>query len=99
MAVTVVQLQEYIGTNESGAFMDSILASAKALVQRYIGTATVPGNVIDQAVLTVASELYHRRNAPFGQSQFADGTAGVRAARDPMTSTYPMLAPFVGWAV
>jgi hypothetical protein len=44
----------------------------------------------------VASELFHRRNAPNGIAQFAsmDGTA-MRVSRDPLTSTYPLLNRYV----
>lgn len=99
MTVSLVQLQDYVGTKETGAFMDNILSTAKALVARYIGSAQVPGNIIDQAVLTVASELFHRRSAPFGQAQFSDMGASVRASLDPMRSTYALLLPYVGYAV
>jgi hypothetical protein len=97
MAVTVAQFQEYVGTSESGDFVNGCLTSAQQLVKSFVGAAQVPTAVLDQAVLTTASELFHRRNAPFGASQFADGSGqAVRAARDPMTSTYPLLQRFVG---
>ena len=97
MAVTVEQFQAYVGTSETGDFITGCLVSAQQLVKNFIGAATVPTAVLDQAVLTTASELFHRRNAPFGQSQFSDGSGqAVRAARDPMTSTYPILQRFVG---
>jgi hypothetical protein len=100
MAVTVAQLQAYVGTKETGDFIQGCLSSANALIRNYVGNKDVPVSVLDQAMLNLASELFHRRQAPFGSSQFADGTgAPVRVARDPMTSTYPLLLPFVGIAV
>ena len=97
MAVTVAQLQAYVGTKETGDFIEGCLATGKVLVANYIGTKPVPTTISDQAVLTVSSELFHRRSAPNGIAQFADfGGQAVRVARDPMTSVYPLLLPFVG---
>jgi len=96
MSVTVEQLQDYVGTKEVGAFIDGCLTSANSLVSNYIKTAAVPLTIRDQAVLTVASELFHRRSAPNGVAQFAsmDGTP-IRVAKDPMNSVYPILLAFV----
>lgn len=96
MSVTVTQLQDYVGTKETGAFIEGVLASAELLVTQYVGTAAVPTTIRDQAVLQAASELFHRRSAPNGVAQFAsmDGQP-VRIAKDPMNSVYPLLMPFV----
>lgn len=96
MSVTVEQLQDYVGTKETGAFIEGCLASSNALITNYIKSAAVPATIRDQAVLTVASELFHRRSAPNGVAQFAsmDGQP-VRVAKDPMNSVYPILMPFV----
>ena len=73
------------------------------LVDQYLGldpatsaTRVIPAGVKRRACLEVASELYHRRNAPNGVAQFAalDG-APVRVARDPMLGAYPILNRFV----
>lgn len=101
MAVSLTQLQSYIGTDESGDFITGCLNSGKALVENYIGAVeTVPNHVEDQAVLICASELFHRRSAPNGIAQFAsmDGSP-IRVGKDPMTAVYPLLLPYVGWAV
>lgn len=102
MTITVVELRAYVGTDEDSDFMDSCLASGIAMVDRFIGTVTtVPADVVDQAVLMASSELYHRRSAPNGVTQFAtmDGSAPVRVAKDPLTAITPILLPFVGYAV
>lgn len=101
MTVSLTQLQEYIGTDESGDFITGCLNSGKSLVENYIGAVeTVPNHVEDQAVLIVASELFQRRSAPNGIAQFAsmDGQP-VRMGKDPMTAAYPLLLPFVSWGV
>ena len=96
MSVTVEQLQAYVGTKETGDYIEGCLSSATLLVNNYIKTAAVPANIKDQAVLTAASELFHRRSAPNGVAQFAslDGSP-VRIAKDPMNAVYPLLMPFV----
>jgi hypothetical protein len=101
MAVTVAQFREYVSTDEDSTFVDNCLAAGKALVSRYIGAVTtVPTHIEDEAVLIASSELFYRRQSPQGVTQFAsmDGSP-VRAAKDPMNACYPLLAPWVGYAV
>ncbi len=101
MSVTLAELQAYIGTEETGDFIESCLSAGNALVGNYIGEVdTVPNEVHNQAILICASELFHRRSAPNGIAQFAslDGSP-MRVAKDPMSSVYPLLLPFVTWGV
>lgn len=99
--ITVADLQAYVGTDESGAFMTSCVTFANQHVGNYVGAIdTVPSEVMHQAKLICASEIYHRRSAPNGIAQFAsmDGSA-VRVAKDPLSSVYPLLLPYVGWGL
>lgn len=101
MAVTLSELQTYIGTDESGDFIQSCLTAGTALVTNYIGdNEDVPEEIENQAILIASSELFHRRSAPNGIAQFAsmDGQP-VRVGKDPLAAVYPLLLPFVGWAV
>jgi hypothetical protein len=101
MAVNLADLQAYIGTEETGDFITGCLTSGQSLVDNYVGEVdTVPTAIVDQAVLIVASELFHRRSAPNGIAQFAsmDGQP-IRMGKDPMTAAYPLLLPFVGYGV
>ena len=101
MTVSLQQLQNYIGTEETGDFITGCLNSAKSLVETYIGSIeTVPTHIEDQGVLICASELFHRRSAPNGIAQFAsmDGSP-VRVAKDPMGAVYPLLLPYVNYGV
>ena len=101
MTVSLQQLQEYIGTEESSNFITGCLNSAKSLVSNYIGeVTTVETHLEDQAVLICASELFHRRSAPNGIAQFAsmDGSP-IRMGKDPMTAVYPLLLPYVNYGV
>ena len=61
----------------------------------------LPLPIVNRAILEVGAELFHRRQAPSGISQFAtpDGSSAVRVARDPMIAARDMLAPFVGRGV
>jgi hypothetical protein len=99
MAVTLAEFQAYVGTDES-EFPQECLTAGHALVNRYIGTKTVPVSVHDQATLIASSELFHRRSAPNGVAQFAsfDG-APIRVAKDPLNAVYPILMPYTGYAV
>lgn len=97
MTATVEDLRAYVGASISdNDFLASCLNEAVDLVEAYVGTADVPNSVLDNCYLQVGSEIYHRRNAPSGITQFAsfDGTA-LRVARDPMQSAYPLLQRFV----
>ena len=99
--MTLSDLQAYIGTDETGDCINSCQTPGEKRVVIYIGTEeTVPEQVHDQAVLIVASELFHRRSAPNGIAQFAsmDGSP-IRVGKDPMTAVYPLLLPYVGYAV
>lgn len=79
-------------------FIDSCAGEAAAMVERECGSylASVPAEIIQRATIEVGSELYNRRSAPNGISQFtsADGGA-IRVARDPMVAARPMLSPFL----
>lgn len=97
---TLSDLQAYIGTTETGEFIEECLDAGKALVSKYIGEAEVPSHVRYQAELICSSEIYHRRSAPNGVAQFAsvDGSP-IRIGKDPMAAVYPLLMPYVGYAV
>ena len=97
MAILVAEFKEYVGTKDSTDFPQSCLTAGQALVTKYLGAVTtVPSEIQDQAVLMVASELYHRRNAPNGISQFADmGGGAIRVGKDPMAPAYNLLLPYV----
>lgn len=100
-SVTLAELQAYIGTEETGDFIESCLSAANAHVGNYIGAVnTVPVEIHNQSILICASELFHRRSAPNGIAQFAsmDGQP-IRMGRDPLSAVYPLLQPYVGWGV
>lgn len=99
----------YVGAPDADdAYVCDVTGQAAVLVVGFIGragvreadgtgTGAVPWYIASRAIVEVASELYHRRNAPNGVAQFT-GLEGspVRVARDPMLGAYPLLTPFVG---
>jgi hypothetical protein len=99
-SVLLAEFKEYIGTTEDSDFIEQSLDSGHALVDKYQGEATVPADLHRTAILLCASEIFHRRSAPNGIAQFAsmDGSP-VRVAKDPMGAVYPLLLPYVGYAV
>lgn len=100
LTISLADFQAYLGTDETGEFINSCLTAGHAMVDKYQGTATVPDQIHVQAVLICSSEFFHRRNSPQGVTQFAslDGSP-MRAARNPMVAVTPILEPFVGFAV
>lgn len=94
---TPEDLRAYVnGSATDDGFISACLEQAEALVTQAVGGATVPEQIGHRAVLEVGSELYHRRQAPSGISQFAtaDGTP-MRVARDPMVAARALLAPYL----
>lgn len=85
-------------SQDDGEYITACVVEAMELVNHEIGDATtVPDPVADRAVIEVGSELYNRRSAPNGISQFASPDGGaVRIARDPMVAARPLLAPYLG---
>lgn len=100
-SVSLAEFQAYIGTDETGDFIESCLSAANAHVGDYIGEVdTVPDEIHRQAILICGSELFHRRSAPNGVAQFAamDGSP-VRVAKDPMNAVYPLLQRYTSYGV
>jgi hypothetical protein len=86
-------LKAYVGASENDdAYVEECWNTAKDLIASYVQSSTIPANVLKRAYLEVGSELFHRRSAPMGVSQYAtyDGTP-IRIARDPLIGVYPLL--------
>lgn len=91
-------LRGYVNATGDDEFLAACWAEAEALVVRYIGASALPPErIVTRATLEVGAELFHRRQAPGGITQFAtvDGPSPVRLARDPMLAAYPILDPFL----
>jgi hypothetical protein len=89
-------LATYVGVGEDDPIVKSSYLTAVDLVAGYVGTSTVPETILARAVLEVGSELYHRKNAPNGVSNFQTFEAApIRVARDPMVAARPLLTPYL----
>ena len=97
MAVTLEDAQEYI-ENSSGD-VASLLATAQALVENYIGTATIPETIRDHAVLVLTQDLSMYQRSPGGITNYAGEDTAIRLPADPMRAIKPMLKPFVGGGI
>lgn len=102
MADLTTRLAAYVGDVPIDDYLRSCAAEATSLVGSQVGSATIPQEVHDRAVMEVAAELYHRRSAPNGIKSFADGLDGasaIRVARDALVAARPLLAPYLPLAI
>ena len=63
-----------------------------------VPTVVVPPKVLERCYLEVGNELFNRKNAPSGGTQFAvfdGGTQPVRGPRDPMRQIRPIIRQYV----
>lgn len=92
MTITGPELRGYVNASTADDQVLTDLAStATTLVTDYIGSATVPADVVKSAELEVGAKLYARRNASLGASPDDSGGYAVPAPRDPMVTAYPLL--------
>lgn len=61
-----------------------------------VRVSSVPNEVLERAYIEVGADLFYRKQAPQGISQFTsvDGSA-IRLRRDPLDAVRPMLAPYL----
>jgi hypothetical protein len=86
-------LKNYVGASDNDdAYVQECWNIARDLIASYIQSTVIPPQVLRRAYMEAGSELYHRRNAPMGISQYAtyDGNP-IRIARDPLIGVYPLL--------
>lgn len=94
----VTRLCHYVGDVPQDEFIRECVDEAATLVEHHAGGTPAPAEILNRATMEVAAELWHRRNAPNGIKQFADGfdgAAAIRVARDPMVAARPLLAPYM----
>lgn len=103
MAVELEDLKEYLGTDDTDydSMLEECLVDAAVLVDKYVGAATVPVEMLDRCYLIVSADLFERRNAPNGiaNQQYATvdgiGASPMRVARDPLAGAYKLLQRWV----
>lgn len=97
MTVTAADLAEFVNASPADPLLPGLLADAEELISEYLGTAGIarcPTRTYDLAIKTLASELFARRNAPGGISQWGPDGQPVRLARDPLVSVRSLLLPY-----
>ena len=86
-------LKAYVGASSvDDTFAKECWDTATDLITSYVQSTKVPTQILKRCTLEVGSELFHRRSAPMGISQYSsyDG-APIRIARDPLAAVYPLL--------
>lgn len=98
--VDAARLRAFVGAGpgEHDELIADCVDEAAQLCSDFAAGVQVPMAAARRAVLEVAADLFHRRNAPNGVQQFAlvdGGYAPQRIARDPMAPAYPLLRRYV----
>lgn len=91
-------LGRYVGDVPQTDYLKECISVAWLSVNHFVGTAVIPPYILDRAVLEVAAELYHRKNAPNGIKSYADafdGASAIRVARDALVAARPLLTPYM----
>lgn len=70
---------------------------AKDAIDRFVKTGTVPASVYTEAVLRAGQSVYQATKATNGIAGYDGQSTPVFVAKDPMTTVYPLLRPYVGW--
>ena len=102
MALSWTDLKAYVNApTADDDFVEQCWDEANLIVNKFVGTVTVPLTITDRARIEVGQELYSRRAAPNGIAQYAtfEGASAVRVARDPGVGMYPILQPWVGQGI
>ena len=91
----VETLKDYVGAAASSTYMGQCLDVAALMVDQEKPTG-LPEDIRARAVLEVAAELWHRRNAPNGIKSFGDldSASVIRVARDAMVAARPLFQPW-----
>lgn len=91
-------LGRYVGDVPQTDYLKECISVAWLSVNHFVGTVVIPPYILDRAVLEVAAELYHRKNAPNGIKSYADafdGASAIRVARDALVAARPLLTPYM----
>ncbi len=94
------RLAAHVGTSRDGDDLRAHIEEAEALVMHHVGTrsSSVPGPILERAIIECAGDLFWRRRARNGIATFeSDGALEtVRIGSDPLRSAKTILAPWMG---
>lgn len=95
MSVDVADLARHLGypaTPADPTHLQRVLDTASALIAPYLVDPLADTATLDLATLTVAGDLWRRKDAPGGQYGFADGADyPTTLPRDPLVSVWAWL--------
>lgn len=98
--LSVEDLKRYVkASDKDDEFVRSCLDAATDMISSHIGTASVPEEVRDQAILQTAANLFLRRTGRRDVTGFTTPDAmplTQRPALDPLTPARPLLKPYLG---
>lgn len=100
-AALAKSLADHLGDLPVTDALHECVALAAESVTHYTRSADVPPATLSRAVVLVAAEHWHTREAPGGVRAVMDSEGGVtpiRVGRDPMAAARPLLRPYVGLA-
>lgn len=93
-------LAEYVrAAAKDDAYVQDCAATAEAMVDRLIGTVTVPAKVREHAVLATGANLFSRRLNTTELNNYSNGLVQQipqRPALDPLTPARGILATYLG---
>jgi predicted phage gp36 major capsid-like protein len=96
--LTPARLAAYLRAAVDAAMQDDIDSAAELLAPIWAqATRTVPATIRYTVWRDVAADIWRRRDNLAGNSQFADVTTGqpVRAPRDPLAASWPIIRHYV----
>lgn len=100
VAVTVDALAAFLGTTAAQLADGSadVCSAAAAMVTATVGDreADIPPEILTQAAVMTAAEMWRRRDAPGGVvNAWGDTQVPIRLALDPLKPARPLLAPWL----
>lgn len=97
MSVSDYDLAKFVGAS-STEDVSRAFGVAQELVDHMVGDATVPDDVLDQALLEVGASVYRRRAEPNqagAVSLMPDAPVPVRQPKDPRAVAGAILGPWI----
>lgn len=91
-------LRAYVNADPGDDYAAQCALTAHNLISQKIGRASVPADVLMQAFLEVAANLFNRRSHTRDTSTGLDADttpAFFKPALDPMTPAWPILRPYL----
>ena len=94
--MTVAKLNAYVDAiDDQIDYVTDCFNEAVQMVDDEIAGRYVPDVILQRAIIEVGADLFFRKDAPNGISQFSDNTGATRIARDPMLTARKILKRYL----